>query len=154
MAGVLKPYDRTFAAISNGQIRLDFSATAGNAVLSAIQVDDVPVVSSAVSFLSGLESAAPPCPAAGVTLFAATDTGHLFWCSAGGDWHPVGDVRNGAPALVALDECSGQGKDATGTVTSDCAGLLRALIRKGDGSGFSLVGVNMATVGGIWSPVK
>jgi len=44
VAGGLKPYDRTFAATSNGQIRLDFSATAGNAVLSAIQVDSIPEV--------------------------------------------------------------------------------------------------------------
>lgn len=48
-------------------------------------------------YLTGLEAAAPVCPATGLTFFYATDTDHLFRCYNGGEWKVVGDVSNTPP---------------------------------------------------------
>jgi hypothetical protein len=95
--GALVPYDLSFPIIvapGMSGIQISLTSVMGNAVLSGIQVDDDTVQSKFVSYLTGLESAAPVCPAVGLTFFYATDTDHLFRCWAGGEWKVVGDVRN------------------------------------------------------------
>ncbi len=147
----LRPYDRTFpVSAPGGFIQITAAGVIGNAVLSAVQIDTGVAAPSPVSFITGLESSAPACPSTGVTLFATSDTSHLFWCIAGSTWQPIGDVRNvvGSPTLLGVDQCTGSG------VGWNCAGMLRARIARNDGLFLSIIGVNMATDGGPWSPMQ
>jgi hypothetical protein len=136
--GALVPYDLSFPIIvapGMSGIQISLTAVTGNAVLSGIQVDDDTVTPSIPTYVTGLESTAPTCPAAGLTFFYATDTDHLFRCWAGGEWKVVGDVRN-APS-ASLRECSGSGPGW------NCAGLLWATIPMQDGSLVQLMGAAM-----------
>jgi hypothetical protein len=134
--GALTPYTVSFPVVITGSsLQLVFTPSVGNAVISGIQVDDDTVAPSVPTYVTGLESAAPICPATGLTFFYATDTDHLFRCWAGGEWKVVGDVRN-AP-VASLRECSGSGPGW------NCAGLLWATIPMQDGSLVQLMGAAM-----------
>ena len=138
--GALVPYDLSFPIIvASGMagIQVSVAATTGNAVLSGIQVDDDTVPPSIPTYVTGLESAAPTCPAAGLTFFYATDTDHLFRCWAGGEWKVVGDVRNAAPTALNLQECQGSGPGWS------CNGVLWATFQLADNSLLQLVGAPM-----------
>ncbi len=163
--GLLKPYDLTFPVTASGVISVVLTPTTATdkAVISGIQIDDVavsPPSSLPVPiFLVGLESAPPACPTTfgpGLSFFFATDTQHLFWCTASGDsiWHTVGDVRNATslmPPLLALESCSGSGAGW------NCAGLYHAKIGLEDGTYLNICGPDMVVPYGAWttwSPVK
>ena len=148
--GALQPYDLSFPiTVSPGMsaIQIVLTASLANAVISGIEVDSVDTPQPVYApYLTGLESAAPVCPASGLTFFLATDTGHLFWCFAGGDWKVVGDVRNASPplpTLVGIEQCVGSGADW------DCAGLLRATIKMPDGSLLPIIGSPMVLPDGV-----
>jgi hypothetical protein len=162
--GALVPLDRSFPlTTTTGLLQISLTASVGNAVLSGIQVDTVDAVvpDGAVTFVKGLESAPPPCPATGLGIFLATDTFHLFWCSTAGDsiWHTVGDVRNAtpiagvAPQVLVLESCNGSGAGW------NCAGIWHAKIGIGDGSVVSICGPDMVVPYGSfgwtqWYPAK
>ena len=149
-AGALKPYSASYpVTVTTGTLRIDVSATQGNAILSGIVIDDGSVAPLPATYVTGLESAAPPCPAIGLTFFYATDTDHLFRCYGGGAWTVVGDVRNSAPTALNLQECQGSGPGW------NCAGLLWATFQLADKSLLQLVGAPMpgfqATAGTTWA---
>jgi hypothetical protein len=146
--GALTPYSESFPVVITGPLLLIVLAPSqGNAVISGIQVDDDAVPPVYAPYLTGLESAAPVCPASGLTFFYATDTDHLFWCFGGGGWHVVGDVRNAgpflAPYLVGIEQCVGSGPGW------DCAGLLRASVKMPDGSILQVIGASMVLPDGV-----
>jgi hypothetical protein len=47
VAGAVKPYSVSYPVTVSGSLRIDVSASKGNAILSGIQIDDVPAVSPA-----------------------------------------------------------------------------------------------------------
>ena len=149
--GALVPYDLSFPiTVASGMsgIQVSLTAVTGNAVISGIQVDDDTVPPSIPNYVTGLESAAPACPAVGLTFFYATDTDHLFRCWAGGEWKVVGDVRNAAPTALNLQECQGSGPGWS------CDGLLWATFQLADSSSLQLVGSSIsgfqASAGTTW----
>ena len=147
-AGLLKPYDLTFP-FSGSSIAITLTPTTATdkAIISGVQVDtvDPPGPWPYPHVVTGLETAPPPCPTTGISLFFATDTGHLFWCSMLGDgiWHTVGDVRNStpiagvAPQVLVLESCNGSGAGW------NCAGIWHAKIGMADGSVVSICGPDM-----------
>ena len=149
--GALRPYDVQLPIIvapGSDAIKISFTVTTGNAVISGIQVDSGDTTTPLVyaPYLTGLEYAAPACPTGGLTFFYATDTDHLFRCYNGGDWKVVGDVRN-APPVAILRECKGSGAGWS------CDGLLWATISL-TGSTVQLVGTAMSDfqgVGNTWT---
>ena len=115
------------------------------------------------SFVVGTELPAntvPPCPAAGLGFFFATDTSHLFWCSVAYDsiWHLVGNVINFVPPkVVALETCGGSGTSGVNGIGWNCAGLYHAAIGLQDGTQISLIGPDMPLPVApltTWTPVK
>jgi hypothetical protein len=158
VAGSMMPYSvAQSVGVLNGKLIVSVGPASPDSLpglLSGIQVDsvDAPPSPPSVTFVTGLESAPPSCPAAGLTMFIATDTNHLFWCYAGSEWHVIGDVRNAPPQLVKLDQCTGSGLSfgldgspiidpKTGIQQSwDCGLIYRAMIKRSDGNVVPLVG--------------
>ena len=97
-AGSLHPLLITAdVVVDSGQLVIDITPELGNAVISGIEIDSLNDPGPnliVVTYLAGLESAPPACPVAGLTLFLAVDTNHLFWCVASGSngkWNTIGD---------------------------------------------------------------
>ena len=140
VAGLLKSYDLQFPVTASGVISIVLTPTSptDKAVISAIQIDAVVQAPTLpIVFLTGLESAPPVCPLAGIAFLFTTDTLHLYWCSSSFDsvWHTVGDVRNasylgmGSPALIGLLDQQGNAlmESCTGGITVwNCVGLWHA----------------------------
>ena len=67
------------------------------------------------------------------------------------DWNCPGTPPPPPASLAALEQCSG-----SGTPACACAGMLRATVKKGDGTTLIITGVTGITPGAqtIWTPVK
>jgi len=136
VAGALQPYDKTFTVDgSGGTIRIDFSAAMGNAVISAIEIDN----KSSAAWVPPLATFATPpvSPAVGDT-YLFTDVG-VASCTGGGSqsqqcrwngtaWAAIQPVNsllfNSAPGYVVANiQCVPGVVDFTALNTTAAANL-------------------------------
>jgi hypothetical protein len=143
--GMNVPVRKVFpVTVLNAGILVQFTTVTRSAIVNAIEFGPAPAVVPVVIGLSGLESAPPPCPDAGIGLLHTTDGDHFYWCANGGQWVVIGAgpmCISGCAQLIGLEECSGSGTNADG-MGWDCAGLLRATVRL-NGAVIPVVGTSM-----------
>lgn len=87
---------KLFATLATGGtgIRISFVTLKRSAFVNAIEVTPA---ATAPTYLSGLASAMPAtCPAGPTNLYAAVDTGDLWWCAGGWPWAKLGTLPRSA----------------------------------------------------------